>query len=101
MKNASLLPNYEGTGTDRPLNKIYYDHKKVACNRAWLHSDVAASLAGGKTRYKELGSNIVKYLREQRERDSKINVETDLRKIVKKAIALGTHSRGGIEGPRN
>jgi hypothetical protein len=38
-------------------------------------------------------------MREKRERSLKINVETDLRKIVNKALALGKNRRDMNERP--
>ena len=72
--------------------------RQVACNRAWLHSE-ASVMAGGKTRYKEQTQKIIAQMREKRQRSLKINVETDLRKIVNKALALGKNRRDMNERP--
>ncbi len=71
----------------------------MACNRAWLHSQ-AAVLAGGKTRYREQCESILADMREKRQRSLMINVETDLRKIVNKALALGKNRRDMNERPQ-
>lgn len=83
---------------DQIISKSELKQRQVACNRAWLHSE-ASVMAGGKTRYKEQIHKIMAQMREKRQRSLKINVETDLRKIVNKALALGKNRRDMNERP--
>ncbi len=71
---------------DLMISKSELRQRKVARNRAWLHSE-ASVFVGGKTRYKEVAGTILETMREQRKKKEQVTLETDFRKIVNIALA--------------
>lgn len=97
LKNARLLPHYDGPDTtDWPSSKLDLVRRRVQRRVANLRS--VGSTSEGQARLRQDQNQALEQQKIEREQSKHVRVNTDLKVIVDKAIAMAYKSRNEDRG---